>query len=97
MFIVKRKDIPKMEQVPKEDSPKDGTDKREKILRFKVLSGSGGFYIYDYRKFTVAKKEDKFLSSTDPREIRQILDRLPQEVLTHQVKKGQSVDVWLPC
>lgn len=60
-----------------------GPDKRVPRQRFRVLSGSGGFYVYDYKTYNVAKDPDgKFFSARSSSEAWRFVDTLPQANLT---------------
>ena len=80
MFIQKRKDLLAMEKmyaVPPQ--PVSGEDKRLKNARFRVLSGPGGFYVYDYLTMDVVKRDGKFFTTTSSGEAYGLLKTLPQE------------------
>jgi hypothetical protein len=80
--IIKRRELIQMEQNRTYPAPPvNGVDLRPKDQRFRVLSGPGGFYVYDYRLLDVAKKDGKYFTSTTLHEAYGFLRELPQGTL----------------
>ena len=66
-----------------------GPDKRVPRQRFKVMSGSGGFYVYDYKKYDVVKDpEGKYYTAPSSSEAWRFVATLPQANLT--MKYGEK-------
>ena len=81
--IIKRKDmILTMKNKDSLDLP-SGPDTRKKDLRFQILSGPGGFYIYDYLNFSVPKNDGKYLSFPTKMEAEHALQTLPQQIMPY--------------
>lgn len=87
--IIKRKDLQAMEKTyAPPPQPTNEEDRRIKDQRFRILPGPGGFYIYDYLKFDVVKKDGQFFATNSREEIQLFLKTLPQEVLLEAFMKS---------
>ena len=47
--------------------------------RYKVISGPGGHYVYDYKSLDVVKKDGKFFMGKEPSEAREFLRSLNED------------------
>jgi hypothetical protein len=47
--------------------------------RYKVISGPGGHYVYDYKSLDVVRKDGKFFMGKEPSEAREFLQSLNEE------------------
>ena len=96
MYIVKKgAEIPMPVPVIKDEADIPlviGPDKRVPKQRFKVLSGNGGFYVYDYQKFDVVKDaEGKYFSAENEKEAYRFISTLSQTPLT--TKNGNKKEM----
>jgi hypothetical protein len=94
VYIVKKGENPTMETKERPEVPSIAPDKRRPRQRFKVLSGAGGFYVYDYRTYDVVRNgTGKFFTTHRCEDAWSFLATLPQTDLTIKYK-GKEITIY---
>jgi hypothetical protein len=91
MYIVKKGANITMNSKPELPPPVNiEPDRRSVRQRFSILPGPGGYYVYDYKKFTTVNGPDgKCFTSPDYFPAVRFLNTLPQADLTMSIGKKE--------